>query len=122
MSFVITINIGLLGAALGAALMMIDRMDRHTRHAMRWGAVLLLAGVIAQAVGYVAHWAVWTDTLFFGGATMCVVANMRFPGTLAPYEEWTEAQRARSERRANLYAYLVGALTMVGLAVAWATS
>lgn len=123
MSFVITVNIGLLVAAFASALMMIDRMNRHTRGAVRWGAVLLLVGVIAEAVGYVYHWAGWTDTLFFGGATMCLISNLRFSrGTGQPYSEWTSEQRQRSEARANLYAYLVGALTGLGLLFAWATS
>lgn len=123
MSYVITVNIGLLLAAFASALMMIDRMNKNTRGAMRLGAVLLLVGVIAEAVGYVYHWAGWTDTLFFGGATMCLIANLRFSHSLdVPYSEWTLEQRQRSEGRANLYAYLVGALTGLGLLFAWATS
>lgn len=123
MNYVITINIGLLVAAFASALMMIDRMDKNTRGAMRWGAVLLLVGVLAEAIGYVYHWAGWTDTLFFGGATMCLVANLRFAhGLNVPYNAWTLEQKRRSEVRANLYAYLVGALTGLGLIFAWATS
>lgn len=124
LNFVMTVNLGLLAAAFFSALLMIDRMNRHTRGAVRWGVVLLLVGVVAEAVGYVYHWASWTDTLFFGGATMSLVANLRFPGVdgAAPYREWTAEQRWRSETKSNMYAYLVGALTLVGLVVAWATS
>lgn len=120
MNYVITVNIGLLLAAFASALLMIDRMNKHTRGAMRWGAVLLLVGVIAEAVGYVYHWAGWTDTLFFGGATMCLIANLRFSDK--PHDEWTTEQRQRSEARANMYAYAVGALTVLGLIFSWATS
>lgn len=125
MNYVITVNIGLLVATFASALMMIDRMNKNTRGAMRWGAVLLLVGVIAEAIGYVYHWAGWTDTLFFGGATMCLIANLRFSGGAdadTPYSRWTVEQRQRSELRSNLYAYAVGALTGVGLIFAWATS
>lgn len=120
MNFILTINIGLLVAAFASALVMIDHMNRTTRHAVRLGAVLLLVGVVAEAVGYVAHWAAWTDTLFFGGAAMCLVANLRFPaGTCTNYVTLTPEAKARARRKADLYAYAVGALTLLGLALAW---
>lgn len=120
MNFILTVNIGLLVATFASALMMIDHMNRNTRHAVRLGAVLLLVGVVAEAVGYVAHWAAWTDTLFFGGAAMCLVANLRFPPGICAGREATPEEKARARRKADLYAYGVGVLTLIGLALAWA--
>lgn len=123
MSFAVVVNLGLLAAVFAASVVMIDRMNRGTRGAIRWGAALLFVGTLAEGAGYVWHWASWTDTLFIGGAGMCLIANLRFPvGSRVPYAEWTAAQRARSERKANLYAYAVGALTALGLLFSWATS
>lgn len=123
MSFAVAVNVGLLAAVLASVVVMIDHMNQGTRGAIRWGAALLLVGTVAEAAGYLWHWASWTDTLFFGGAGMCLIANLRFPaGTSGPYADWTEAQRQASERKSNLYAYAVGALTVLGLIFAWATS
>lgn len=123
MSFAIAVNLGLLAAVFASSIVMIDRMNRGTRGAIRWGAALLFVGTIAEGAGYVWHWASWTDTLFIGGAGMCLIANLRFPsGSHVPYAEWTEAQRAASERKSNLCAYAVGALTVLGLLFSWATS
>lgn len=123
MSFVLAVNVGLLAAVLASAVVMIDHMNDGTRGAMRWGTVLLLVGTVAEGASYFWHWANWTDTLFFGGAGMCLIANLRFPGgARGPYDEWNDAERRASERKANLYAYAVGALTVLGLIFAWATS
>lgn len=123
MNFVNIVNVGLLLATFLSAIVMIDHMTKQTRFAIKLGAVLLLVGIIAEVFGYVKHWEAWTDTLFFGGAAMCLIANLRFPaGTCAPYRDWTLEQRARSEQKANQYAYLVGALTMLGILYSWAIS
>src|SRR5258706_5432068 len=89
MNAVMAVNVVLLSAALGSVIVMIDHMGRRTRGAVRWGAALTLVGIVAQIVGYFWHWESWTDTLFFGGASMCLIANLRFPGGAEKsYEEW----------------------------------
>lgn len=123
MNFVLAINVGILVATLGSVLMMIDRMGKETRGAIRWGAVLLLVGIVAEVFGYFWHWESWTDTIFFGGAAMVLISNLRFQnGASGPYSEWTREQRERSIWKSNLYAYAVGALTVLGLLVSWAIS
>lgn len=101
------INVALLGAALLAALVMIDHMSKATRGPIRWATILLAAGTLAEIVGYFFRWSDWTDTLFFGGVAMCLVSNIRGPGG------------ATSEKVAERYAYAVGAATAFGLVISW---
>lgn len=123
MSFAIAVNLSLLAAVFASSVVMIDRMNKETRGAIRWGAALLLVGILAEVASYKWPLGNWMHMLFYGGAGMCLIANLRFPiGSRVPYAEWTPAQRARSERKANLCAYAVGALTVLGLLFSWATS
>lgn len=107
MTVVQLINVGLLGAALLVALVMIDKMTVATRGPIRWASILLLVGSVAEIVGYFFKWSEWTDTLFFGGVAMCLVSNIRGPGGAA------------TEGVASRYAYAVGAATAFGLVLAW---
>jgi hypothetical protein len=110
MSSVSVVNLVILAAAMTSSVIMIDHMTKSTRLSVRLSAILLFAGILAEGLGYVWKWADWTDTLFFGGTAMFMIANIRGPSGACRIEY------------ADGWAFVVGYLTLLGVVVAWVTA
>ena len=119
------LNTALLASAIGAAVLMFDHMTKKTRDAVRFGALLLFIGAVAQVCGVWMHWEGWTDTLFFGGVSMFLVANIRSPFAVCRPDYSTaeaEAQRRLREKvelASNRGAFIIGGVTLLSVILSW---
>ncbi len=68
-------------AFIGALILtaIVSRMDRATCHGIRWGVVLIFAGLVGDFLSlWLKGWDQWVTTVLYLGLIMFVVADQRY--------------------------------------------